>query len=425
MNNRNLASDASEIQLSLPNMILAKGILSLVYFCIILIIAWLLDYEGRAMYVLFLLALVQMFNSFLQYLRSYVSAHHDFKLDSVLSVLDKLLMIGICGFLLYSTQFKSMFSIEWFIYTQLFSYLMSIVIALVIVTKKYAKINLKHVSFKQMTDISKQSLPYALLILLMGIYMRSDSLLLERLEGAVQNSFYAAAYRILDIANMSGFLFAGILLPLFSRLLAKKHDISNILHTSTTILGSISIGFVAFCNVYSTPILTMLYPKDVEAITPLFQLTISSFPAFCFMYIFATLLTANGNINLLIRITLFGSISSIGLNLVLIHYFHAQGAALATLIVEWTMAVLYIFFAQQRLLLKTNLKIILQFGALLVGIFGLNYGLNYLHCSILWASMLNVVGFLILVYSLKLWDKSTISNYVKQFKSSRTWDRQA
>jgi O-antigen/teichoic acid export membrane protein len=425
MNNKNLASDASEIQFSLPNMMLAKGLLSLIYFSLILGLAWILNYSGRALYVLFLLAGVQMLNSFLQYLRSYVSAHHDFKLDSVLSVLDKLLMIGMCGFLLYSSEFNSLFTIEWFIYTQLFSYFISISIAFGIVTKKYARLNLNNLSLSHMFGICKQSLPYAFLILLMGIYMRSDSLLLERLEGAVQNSYYAAAYRVLDIANMSGFLFAGILLPLFSRLIAKKHDITYILKTSTTILGSISIGFVAFCIIYSTPILTMLYPQDVEAITPLFKLTIASFPAFCFMYIFATLLTANGNINLLIRIALFGSLSSIILNLMLIHLYHATGAAFATLIVEWSLAILYIYFAQQKLQLKPTYLLMLQFVGLFVGQLLINTGLNSLNCPIILASVLNMVGFLILVYGLKLWDKNTISSYIKQFKSTRTWDRQA
>jgi O-antigen/teichoic acid export membrane protein len=220
-------------------------------------------------------------------------------------------------------------------------------------------------------------------------------------------------------------LFAGILLPLFSRLIAKKHDITYILKTSTTILGSISIGFVAFCIIYSTPILTMLYPQDVEAITPLFKLTIASFPAFCFMYIFATLLTANGNINLLIRIALFGSLSSIILNLMLIHFYHATGAAFATLIVEWSLAILYIYFAQQKLQLKPTYLLMLQFVGLFVGQLLINAGLNSLNCPIILASVLNMVGFLILVYGLKLWDKNTISSYIKQFKSTRTWDRQA
>jgi type IV secretory pathway TraG/TraD family ATPase VirD4 len=86
---------------------------------------------------------------------------------------------------------------------------------------------------------------------------------------------------------------------------------------------------------------------------------------------------------------------------------------------------LYIYFAQQKLQLKPTYLLMLQFVGLFVGQLLINAGLNSLNCPIILASVLNMVGFLILVYGLKLWDKNTISSYIKQFKSTRTWDRQA
>jgi O-antigen/teichoic acid export membrane protein len=138
MNNRNLASNTHDIESSLPNMMAAKLVLSLVYTSIIFLLGFMLGYQGRELLLLLLLAGVQMLNSFMQYLRSNVSANHDFKIDSLLSVLDKVLMIAMCGFLLVSPTTRHHFKLEWFIYTQLLSYGIAILVALVVIVRRYS-----------------------------------------------------------------------------------------------------------------------------------------------------------------------------------------------------------------------------------------------------------------------------------------------
>ena len=81
-NNKTLAAENSLIHSKLPNMIVAKSILSLVYFTVVILVALLFQYGVRALFLVFLLATVQMLNSFLMFLRSNVSAHHHFKTDA-------------------------------------------------------------------------------------------------------------------------------------------------------------------------------------------------------------------------------------------------------------------------------------------------------------------------------------------------------
>ena len=73
----------------------------------------------------------------------------------------------------------------------------------------------------------KQSFPYALLILLMMFYNRVDSIMIERLleDGDMQAGIYAQGFRYLDAVNMFALLFAGLLLPMFSKMLAKNEKI--------------------------------------------------------------------------------------------------------------------------------------------------------------------------------------------------------
>jgi O-antigen/teichoic acid export membrane protein len=252
----------------------------------------------------------------------------------------------------------------------------------------------------------------------MGVYMRSDSIMLERMEGPVQNSLYAATYRILDIANMSGFLFAGILLPMFSRLLSRNHDVRELVVSSTNILVSISLALVAFSLMYSQEIMQMLYTKDANQLALLYKFTIGSFPAFCLMYVFSTLLTANGNISLLVKIAGLGGLLSLILNYILISKFQAIGAAAASLIVEWILAFIYIFYCKQQIQLTFTWKWVIKFPTIFISILAFNAVLHPIVSSTILASVLNIIFFLVLVYTIKLWDRESILNYMNQFKSN-------
>ena len=54
-------------------------------------------------------------------------------------------------------------------------------------------------------------------MLLMSFHYRFDGFLLERISGAEEAGKYAGAYRLLDAANMIGYLFASFLLPYIAR----------------------------------------------------------------------------------------------------------------------------------------------------------------------------------------------------------------
>lgn len=417
-NNRHVATDNTRLQFSLPNMIVAKAIFSIFYFVLIFILAFIFHYSGEAFYILLLLGLVQLLNSFLQFLRSNVSANHDFKLDSLLSILDKLVMIVVCGYLLLSPSTKLLFNIHWYLYAQIGAYLIAIIVAIIVIIHRYAKIDFSNFSFTEMKTFCISSLPYALLILLMGIYMRSDSLLLERIDGPAASSLYAEAYRILDALNMIGFLLAGILLPMFTRLISKKLKVDEIVSTSTNIIFSVSLCILAHSLVYRIDIMHFLDKNAAYELPFVYMLVIASFPAYCIMYIYSTLLTANGDIFLLIKMAIVGCLISISLNLFLIPQLQALGASISACIVQWTMAAISLYYCIRKFNLKVDviriLKFILLFAILLI----FNFGLQYFSVSMLLAIAANIPIYIIYVYASHLWDRQTIMQYLSQYKST-------
>jgi len=106
------------------------------------------------------LLLNQLLISLILYFRSNLSGLQLFKTDSVLSVLDRVLMIGLCGFLLTSKSFSASFHIEWFVYAQTASYATTAVIAFVLVYRRATFFRPKF-DLVFLISIFKRSYPFA------------------------------------------------------------------------------------------------------------------------------------------------------------------------------------------------------------------------------------------------------------------------
>src|SRR5439155_25245652 len=98
--------------------------------------------------------------------------------------------------------------------------------------------------------ILKKSYPSAILVLLMTFYNRIDVVMLERMldNGAEQSGIYASAYRLLDATNMIAFLFAGLLLPIFARMIKLRQHVEDMVQLSFSLLvvPAIIIASVSF-----------------------------------------------------------------------------------------------------------------------------------------------------------------------------------
>ena len=101
--------------------------------------------------------------------------------------------------------------------------------------------------------IIKKSLPYALLILLMTIYYRIDSIMLERMldDNSLQAGIYAQAYRFFEASNMFAYLFAALLLPIFSRMLKLGEPVRDLVDFSFKTLMGFGLVLTVFCCFYS------------------------------------------------------------------------------------------------------------------------------------------------------------------------------
>lgn len=375
-NNRNIAQNTQLLNKHFSSIVILKFMLAIVYFIVTFSAGILWGFRGNELWILALLGLNQFFISFILYLRSNISALLLFKTDSVLSVLDRILMIAICSVLLWGGVTEQRFRIEWFVYAQTASYLLTALVALLIVIRKasFRKLNWNYPFFML---IIRQSLPFAILVLLMTFYNRIDTVMLKGIlpkeTGNIQAGIYAHAYRLLDALNNIAYLFSVLLLPLFARLIKRGERVDNLSRLSFTILFVVSVIFSVTSFFYSFPIMNLMYEHYIFESAKVFGILTGCFVAISTTYVFGTLLTANGNLKQLNYVAAGGMILNISLNLILIPRYGALGSAWTSLITQAVMAVIQVVLAVLFFRFRININYLIRLFFFFTGVIAINY----------------------------------------------------
>ena len=368
-NNRSISQHPQLLPRYLSNLVGIKLLMAIAYFVISITAAYFLGYSQRQLGMLMVLVVNQFLASFILYLRSNISGLQLFRTDSILSVTDRVFMILLCSVMLWG-PLRSEFKIEWFIYAQTIAYLVTTAISLVIVVKK-VNVFVPRINRIFLVSILKQSYPYALLVLLMSFHFRVDSVMIERLlpNGNFHAGIYAQAFRLLDVSTMVPFLFASLLLPIFSRMLKQGEQIISLLGFSVRLLFAASIVFSLVCIVYRDSIMELLYVNHTAESSAIFATLMVCFVFVSISYIFGTLLTANGSLYILNIIALVGVVVNIVLNVVLIPRHFALGAAVASLITQALVSLLQLGVAIKIFKLRVKKAEVIKF----LSLFGVTY----------------------------------------------------
>jgi len=329
---REIAQHGHLLNKYFSNILPLKIILGVGYFAACSVIGIFLGWNISEFSLLFILLFNQFLASFILYCRANLGGLHLFRADSILSVVDRFIVILICGMLLLNPITRRNFHIEWLIYAQSFAYLITAGIAFGLV---FSRALPEHFNFNlnYYRVFLKRSLPFALLILLMATYTRIDSVLLGKLlvNGKEQAGIYAQSFRIIEILTNYGYLFTIILLPVFSRMLQHGESVEQLTRLSFTLLFVPALVMAFGCMNYRYEIIDLLYNEHVRNSAPVFGILIFSFLGICMTYIFGTLLTANGSLRQLNVMAVIALVLNLGLNFLLIRRYGVAGAAAASM----------------------------------------------------------------------------------------------
>ena len=382
-NNRNIAQNSQLLNKHFSSLLILKILLGLLYVLITFLVGVLIGYDSKQFEMLAWVGFNQFLLSFILYLRSNISGLLLFKTDSIISVMDRLLMIIFCSVLLWGNVTTSEFKIEWFIYAQTTAYAITLLFALIVVIKKAAFKRLNW-NWPFLLMILKKSAPFALLVFLMTQYNRIDTVMIERMlpgeTGDIQVGIYAQAYRLLDASNMIAFLFAVLLLPLFSKMIKMKQAVEDLVQLSFSILFAVSVVIALVSYFYNLELMTWMYPLHpeeteleyagrIQESAAILRLVMFGFVAISTVYVFGTLLTANGNLKALNIIAASGVVISVVLNISLVPQMEALGSAYASLTAQFVTPLAQVIAVQIVFKFRVNYKFLFVLLIFVIGVF--------------------------------------------------------
>jgi O-antigen/teichoic acid export membrane protein len=444
-NNKNIAQNNHLLAKHFSGLFVLKLILAGIYILATIIVGLVIGYDVRLTKLLLILGFNQFLISMVLYLRSNLQALHLFKTDALLSVLDRVIMIGIVSLMLWTNFFGRRMDIMDFVYAQTVGYFLTAVIAFFAVISNTKMIKLKW-DFPFSLMILKKSYPFAVLVLLMTFYNRIDSVMLERLlpdgspakierlkvlrdpalkmnmtaqekeervalekelehTGPEQAGIYAKAFRMLEATNMIAYLFSVLLIPMFSRMLKYKESVEQLVKLSFTLLITIAVVVGVGCVFYRNEIMILLYDKEhLGAVTTVFPILMSCFIAISTTYVFGSLLTANGNLRELNIVAFCGMLINVTLNLFFIEVLKmdAIGTAISSLVTQGLTALAQVLIVRRIFKFKVNYRLLTTLVVYTAGVVALA---NVAHTYFLRPATATgwVIGFVIMAATSLAW----------------------
>lgn len=385
-NNRQIAQHRHLLHKYFGTLFSLKLLLAFLFSILVFLAAWSLGYLAENPVIVGLLILNQLLLSYLLFLRSNISGLGFYRIDSLFSVLDKLIMILLLAAPLWIGWPAHAIRIEGFAMAQSSSLLLSALAAWLFLRKQQLQFRW-HFDTKLLLVILRQTYPYALVVLLMTLYTRIDFIMIGQLlpQGNIEADDYAAAYRLLDAANMFGYLFAGLLLPMFARQIKLGTSVRPLVRTGIQLIWAGALPVAATIIAFNTEIMQLLYDNGDAYQGSILAWLMLSFIAVTGSYIYGTLLTANGNLMAMNRIFLIGVLINVVFNYFAIRRYGAVGAAIVTCATQFFVFIAQVLLSQKKLNLALAPKLLLRLFLFATSLTLISYfGYGWLSPKIAW-----------------------------------------
>ena len=310
----------------------------------------------------FLIALVvmnQILASVILTIRAVLQGRHLFVSDGILSVLDRLVAVIICGFLFWgmSDSFQGFKGIQWFLLSQSTGYVVALIFGGYLLRFRKKMVKPDHME-GEVSSISVSDSPdsselktwlkgvfwFMAMALSMSIFTRIDALMIRNLGGGYEAAGdYAKSYRLLDAALIFSTLLSTQLLPMFSQKLAKGDSNHGLLSGGFRLVFWVSTSAFLFVFLLGNDILQELYHEESASFIsrfPLhlsyshwvFSLLMAAFIPMSLVHIFGTYITALGKMKWLTYLSVITMGLNISLNYILLPTWGIAGAAFSCLL---------------------------------------------------------------------------------------------
>ncbi|MDK2830950.1 MAG: hypothetical protein PWQ75_702 [Methanolobus sp.] len=392
----------------LSNCLFLKLVLSILSFIIATILVILMGYPSGTILTVQIAAFILIIDSFNVY-RAIYEVNLEMKYSVIFYSLSRLIQL-----LLIYLAISHDLGLYWIVFVtvlanlihNLFMYLHS---------RKTVAVNIKYNSHC-CKFLLKESLPLALSSVFVIIYYRVDVVMLSFMTGDAAVGLYSAAYRFSESFTLIPNVVMISVFPLMSKYFNKDNSSFSFLYErSVKYLVFLSLPIAILTTFYSDIIIYYIYGSDFAASSVTLKILIWA-TAFIFInYSNGQLFVAINKQRFTLIYTGFGVIINILMNSFLIPLYSYNGAAFATLLTEFFVAIVAFFFARSSInivsLVKNNVYSILS-GIFMVGV--LDFTVDTHPFIAMVVSTLIYLGFFYFIGGFDSFDKSLISHVFKK-----------
>jgi len=311
-----------------------KIALTLIYFLLTLLMAWIWYGSTLDAGFIFHLAFNQVLISLIFFLRAQIAGLGFYKTDSLLSVSDRLILIFSLGCLIYLPGLTDLLTVATFVWVQTFSLGLVTLFCILFIAGKGIKFFPLKVDFNAWINAFRFCVPFALIYFTNALFSKADSIWLQRLlpDGQSEAGIYAYCYRFYDALCIISLSFGGLLLPMFARLHQDDQRRQLLLKASMNMLWIISVILGLGCFFFSGEIQKYVTKDMTEHSQRIIGWLALSFIPGSINYIFGAFFQATHRERLLYRIYAGVAVLSIILNYIFIPHWKGEGSALVCMI---------------------------------------------------------------------------------------------
>lgn len=325
---RDISRDRSLVSIYFGSVFPIKLIVSVLSISFVTILLLLLKYNSLVAISILLLCVGIVFSSLNDTLNSIFFAYESMEYPTLVNIARSSLSLGLILILIFLET-----NVLLIILAQLFSFLFSLIITLILFNSKITKLKKVKFKFWKSKEIIIQSLPFFFISALFILSSRIDIIMISKYVGEAGVGIYNTAVELINIIMIVAVLINKVFFPSISRYFKENYEkMTEISNAGIKILISVSIPIAVGVFILAPRIITFIFgAKYVGSglILRILALSVLMAPGLGFL---SWVFTAMDNIRIIMWTNGIALLLNVTLNLILLQAYGVLGAAISSVL---------------------------------------------------------------------------------------------
>jgi O-antigen/teichoic acid export membrane protein len=280
-------------------------------------------------------------------------------------------------------------------------------------SRRFIKISLRF-DLNIWKEIAIKSWPLAIIIVFNLIYLKADILILSLVKPQAHVGIYGAAYKVIDVLVTVPFMFAGLILPFFTKTwaLKKEFQFKKLIQKGYDFMILLAIPVLIATQFLAPEIIHLVGGSDFKESAEVLKILILAGALIFIGTLFSHAIIAIDKQKKLIPIYVFTSITSVVGYILFIPKYSYMGAAWMTVYSEAVIAIMAIFYVHKFIKFlpkhKVFFKSLLSSAVMLAPILLIPSAFKYTWYGLMTTILIAIGIYFLIFYLLKGWDKKDV-----------------